>query len=427
MYPLADRHGDKIRGVISCYDRILIQGTLPGICYAGGMTRFLYEHEIRIFDYTTFAEPLRDRIRDNAQRLAREAGLEIHHIRKASIRKEALVEERVRARGTHPGLVAILSAMEACASYKPWHDKATGRTFLKPDSGKCLHYYFYFIDEELGLGHVRVPTWCPFRLQVHFNGHHLLAAKLKQAGITCRMLDNAFLDIGDFAHAQALSDHLDVARLHTCLDRWAARVCPVTEPLDTRYHWSILQAEYATDLLFTDRAALQPLYDHLVRTAIHTVKPEQVATFLGRKLDPRLQAELGGSFSTRIEGTCVKHYLGPAAIKIYDKHGLMLRVETTVNDVSFFKHHRLVEQRNGQEVFKLAPLKKNIYSLPVLDGLCRDANRRYLEFLAAIDDPSAGRDDLDRVSTPRRNEGRSYRGINFFTGLDQRLLLAVSR
>ena len=53
-------------------------------------------------------------------------------------------------RGDRPGLVHIISAMEACNTYKPWHDKQTHRTFLRPDTGKCLHYYFYFIDAELG-------------------------------------------------------------------------------------------------------------------------------------------------------------------------------------------------------------------------------------------------------------------------------------
>jgi hypothetical protein len=47
--------------------------------------------------------------------------------------------------------VAILSAMERCATYKPWYDKKTGETYLKPDESRCQHYYCYFIDEELGL------------------------------------------------------------------------------------------------------------------------------------------------------------------------------------------------------------------------------------------------------------------------------------
>jgi hypothetical protein len=41
-------------------------------------------------------------------------------------------------RGDAPGLVHVISAMEACPSYKPWLDKNNGRMFLRPDTGKCL-------------------------------------------------------------------------------------------------------------------------------------------------------------------------------------------------------------------------------------------------------------------------------------------------
>ena len=115
------------------------------------MTSYLYERKIRIFDYRKFAEPFRDQLRENAKRLAVDSGSEIEFLRKRNIRKEDRVKAVLARRGEHPGLVCILSAMEPCSTYKPWHDKQTGRTFLKPDDGKCLHYYFYFIDEELGL------------------------------------------------------------------------------------------------------------------------------------------------------------------------------------------------------------------------------------------------------------------------------------
>lgn len=48
---LTERYKDQIAGVLSCYDRIIIQGTVPGWCYASGMTDYFYEHRIRIFDY----------------------------------------------------------------------------------------------------------------------------------------------------------------------------------------------------------------------------------------------------------------------------------------------------------------------------------------------------------------------------------------
>jgi hypothetical protein len=117
-------------------------------------------------------------------------------------------------RGEHPGLVHIFSAMEACSSYRPWHDKKTARCFLKPAQGKCLHYYFYFVDPEFGLCYMRVPTWGPFRLQVYFNGHNWLACRLQNEAVGFTMLDNAFSHIDDFERAQRLSDAFDVARLH---------------------------------------------------------------------------------------------------------------------------------------------------------------------------------------------------------------------
>ncbi|MFL6446853.1 MAG: hypothetical protein ACJ746_04110, partial [Bryobacteraceae bacterium] len=98
----------------------------------------------------------------------------------------------------------------------------------------------------------------------------------------------------------------------------------------------------------------------------------------------------------RIEGTRIKHTMGPVSIKLYDKFGLILRIETTVNDLTFFKHYREVEHRDGSRQTKWACMQKTIYSLPALRELLEAANRRYLEFLSAIEDPRAGRNKLDK-------------------------------
>ncbi len=356
MASLLERYHNKIRGVLSCFDRVIIQGTLPGLCYAAGMTTFLHLQRIRIFDYAKFAEPLRDCIRANAEAIAQQHGLSIEFIRKLKqFRKEDRIQDILHQRGRHPGLVHIFSAMEACSSYKPWHDKTTGKTFLKPDSGKCLHYYFYFVDTRLGLCYLRVPTWCPFRLQFYFNGHNWLAAQLQSKGIAFHLTDNAFTTLADFPRAQQLADSWKVATLHRALDQLAAQYCPVLKTLDVQYHWSLMQVEYATDILFTSRDALTALYQVLSRTAIHAVKANDVATFLGRKLTGRYDGPLGNSFTTRLEGTRLKHHMGPVSLKLYDKFGLVLRLEVTASNVSFFKHDRTVEQRNGEKTFKVAP------------------------------------------------------------------------
>jgi len=214
MNLLTVSHESKISDVLSCFDRLIFTGTIPQICYAQGMTSHLYSNNIRIFDYPKFAEPLKNKLRDNAEKLAHENDVEIEFVAKTHIRKEELVKKVLEKRGTHPGLVHIISAMEACGSYKPWHDKQTGKTFLKGTQGKCLHYYFYFIDPYLGYGYIRVPTWCPFKLQVYINGHNILANQLHKKGIKFSMIDNAFDYIEDFEKAQKLCDDIDVKKIH---------------------------------------------------------------------------------------------------------------------------------------------------------------------------------------------------------------------
>jgi hypothetical protein len=235
---LSERYDERIAGILSCYDRIIISGTLPGICYAKGMTAFLRSNGIRIFDYPQFAAGLRDVVRENAAQVADAAGVTIEHVAKNHIRKESIIAKVIASRGDHPGLVHVLSAMEACDAYKPWHDKKTHKTFLRPDSGKCLHYYFYFIDAELGLIYIRVPTWAPFRLQIYCNGHNWLARRLTAEGIGFIAEDNAFLRINDWDRAQELADGFSPKKLHHILDSYAALCCPVLDVFRQSYHWA---------------------------------------------------------------------------------------------------------------------------------------------------------------------------------------------
>jgi hypothetical protein len=424
---LTERYRARLAGVLSCYDRMVITGTLPGACYAGGMTRFLHANGVRIFDYPQFAASLRDRVRERAAALAAAAGIKIEHIAKSHIRKEDVVARVLAARGEHPGLVHVISAMEACDAYAPWHDKQTHKSFLRPDTGKCLHYYFYFMDAELGLSYLRVPTWCPFRLQFYCNGHGWLARKLAAAGIGFITADNAFVRIDDWERAQALADAISPDELHRILDRYAEQCCPVLDVFGQSYHWSLMQVEYATDLVFRSQATLQPLYEQLSRQAVLSVRAEQIATFLGHKITPQLAQEIGSRFATRIEGTCIKHRFGKSSVKMYDKFGVVLRLETTSNDVSSFKHHRKVEHRHGPATRALAPVKKTIYSLNDLRDILLGCNRRYLAYLSALDDVSAGVRALDRLTRPRAVNGKTIKGVNFFNPVEQALLRALQR
>jgi hypothetical protein len=415
---LSERYCDDLDGIVSCYDRIVITGSLYPFCYAQGMTHYLYQQGIRIFDYAKFAEPLRERIRENAEALAQANGIQIEFIRKKDFRKENRVQQVLKKRGDQPGLVHIFGAMEACSSYLPWHDKATGKTYLKSSSSKCMTYYFYFMDEQLGLCYLRVPTWCPFRLQFYFNGHNWLANQLKQRDIAYKILDNAFVHIDDYAVANQLANEFDVEILHQHLDEFAQQYCPVITELNLTYYWSIMQSEYATDLVFKNREPLQAFYPHLLETLTHAVKPADIATFLGRKLNGNYQGEMGNRFNKRWIGTRIKHQMGPVSIKMYDKFNLILRIETTVNKVAFFKQYRQVQHRDGSTTMAWAPMKKTIHSLSALREVLSAADQRYLKFISSIATPQVGVEQLHRLAETKTEDQHRHKGFNLFSEED---------
>src|ERR1035438_1780214 len=128
-----------------------------------------------------------------------------------------------------------------------------------------------------------------------------------------------------------------------------------------------------------------------------------------------------GTFSTRIEGTCIKHHMGrAAAIKMYDKQARVLRIETTVNDVSFFKHLRKVEHRDGTRSLQVADVPKTIYSIPTLIELLGAANRRYLAFISELTDEGPGLHAVQKLAEKTRDadQDRPVRGFNLLQADD---------
>jgi hypothetical protein len=65
---LVDRHAADIRGVLSCYDRVIIQGAAGTWGYADGMTRFFHQNHLKIFDFAAVFTPIYENIIKTAMR-----------------------------------------------------------------------------------------------------------------------------------------------------------------------------------------------------------------------------------------------------------------------------------------------------------------------------------------------------------------------
>ena len=276
---LTKRFEKNIAGVLNCFDRLVLFGTYQPICYPQAMSWQLHEAGIQLIDYENkFANKLRLEMTARIKAIAAKENIAIKQVY-ASVRKEALVSEILSTRGDAPGIVCILSAMESCRCFKVRKNHKSGYLELQWKPGKCLHYYVYLMDPDYGLCYLRIPTWAPFRLQFYFNGHDWLQRRMAAAGITYRKADNCFVHVSDFQRAQSIVDSFDVNCLHRRLDQLAARFVAVHGRWGQGLHWSIYQAEWATDVVFKSSRILPVLYEELVRTAAIEIKCADIYSF----------------------------------------------------------------------------------------------------------------------------------------------------
>ena len=418
------KHQDKIMGMISCFDRMVFKGYLP-ISYPESMERFLNRQGILFKDFKRFVSLCSDTVKDHAIEVARKAGRPFEYLN-TPVRKEERARMIAQRDGVTQGLICIFSCVEACQSFKLKYGE--GKPRLAPSSPRCLCLYFYYLDREFGFMHVRIQTWFPFTVQVYINGHEWLARKMTQHGIGYVQVENAFTHIDDCPRAQRLADRFVKKDFPRILEAFAHKVNPLLKDLlhGMHHYWVADQAEYATDILFKDRAALKNLYPQLLRHATVCFSAEDVLTFLGRKLNGNFQGEVMNSFKKRWPGARVKHRMKGNWIKMYDKHGCVLRIETVINHPYEFRVRRQ-GKRQGEWVMGWYPMAKRVSNLYRYAEVCWSANRAYLDALAVIDDPAQAYRLLNEVCAPVTKNGRRRRGLNPLRQDDVALFAAVLR
>ena len=167
--------------------------------------------------------------------------------------------------------------------------------------------------------------------------------------------------------------------------------------------------EYATDVMFRSAGSLAELYPLLLRHAMFQFGSEEVMRFLQRRTDKRFAGEVSSDLQRRVEGIRVKHRVEENSIKMYDKQGSVLRIETTINNPRRFR----VRRRGlcqGKLVMKWLPLRKGIADIRRRAELSRAANARYLTALSVVGLATPSYRLLDRVSQ-RVKTKRQYRAL----------------
>jgi hypothetical protein len=187
------------------------------------------------------------------------------------------------------------------------------------------------------------------------------------------------------------------------------------------------QAEFSTDVLFAARKALTALRPALYERAALCFGAEQVMMFLGRKYRETFRGEVTKRWHRREPGGAVKHWVKRNALKMYDKAGVVSRVETVINDPTEFFVHRPRLKNDGASELGWFPMSRGVANLYRHAQVCQKENERYLEALAAVKDVSVGQRELDRRCAPVPFQGRSRRALQPLGRGDQALFQAVLR
>ncbi len=422
------RHQNRIKGIISGFDRVLFRGSLRSISYIGGMDIFLSSQHILYKDFGQFAEKLSHRLKRHAEEMARKKGRPFQYLYGSKVSKEEIARKIMAQDGITQGLICIFSCVEPCQSFTIRSDREAKQLVLKSQERKCLHLYFYYIDRDFGFMHVRLQTWLPFTIQVCINGWEWLARRMDRTGVGYKQRDNCFIQIDDITRAQRMLDRLTERKWTPWLRTLAERVNPwiwADSGFSLHgYYWSIRQGEYSTDVLFQDSESLAAVYPRLVHHAIEQFNTQDVLRFLGRRTNTRFNGEVQSSLQRRIEGIRVKHWIEENSIKMYDKQGSVLRIETTINNPRRFKVRRRTT-RHGQRVMGWLPLRKGVVDIRRRVQISRAANERYLEALSVVGTPTPSHKLLDPVSKSQLRNGRYHRPLRPISPEDAKLFQAT--
>ena len=424
------KHADNITGVLNGFDRLILRGTIRTLAFTDGLKRLLWARQVLLKDFGDYAQALTSQLKDASCRSAKDSGRPIEYLRSSHTSKEDVARKIAQRDRIDEGLIAVLSCIEPCMSYEIFRNRDAKKLELVYRPRKGLALYHYFIDPVFGFMHARVQTWLPFGIQIYINGREWLARTMDHADLTYLRRENCFVKLQDVERTQKLMDRQLKLDWPAALDRIARTINPAHSAMfqgfPADYYWSAYQSEWATDVMFRNSSTLAEIYPALVAHGITTFSSPDVMRFLGGKVHGAFKGEIVSDFKDRPEGIRIKHRVGRNSVKLYDKQGSILRVETTINDPYGLKVFR---PREGDPDGKLAwrPLRKGVADLYRRSQLSQASNERYLDALSSANTSTPLGEMVKSICRPAILNGKQVRALRPWSEDDTRLFRAVTR
>jgi hypothetical protein len=380
---------------VDCFDRLYLNGYVPGLQTPGGVVRFLHDHRGNPVPSPALFTPIGEGFRRAVKRFAQASGLPVVRF-SGRERKLDVMRPYLDAAQT-PGLVAIGVAQEVqrvMLGADRRTDRSTGVPrygFAKADR-RVTVYYFYAVDPEWGPCFVKVCTYFPYPMKLWCNGHEWVKRQLDARGIGYQSLANGFAACQDPAGLQQLADRLGHQQVLALFARLLTMIpLPLTKAdRAAGYDWelSMNQIEYSRTLVVDRPLTARAFFDAVIAENVGLGRPSEVSLVFDR----RVQRNTPGRFRTRVVTEGVDPTLSitykSSRVKQYLKQGRAIRIETVIN------------QPNDIGV------QRRVTHLEELGAIAKGVNRRILDIQRVATGPDLSASLFEQVALPYGCDGQ---------------------
>jgi hypothetical protein len=421
--------------VLSGFDRLRLCGESALLNHARGVQSYCWQQKLLFKHFPKHAETLTDTLRK--QTVQQCGDVPFKYLNSPDIDKEACALQLAQEHRRTTGRIALIACQEAGLTYRVRKNQH-GLIEIRKEKTRCVHYYHYFLHEQLGLCYVRIQTWFPFSVRVGLNGRRWLAQQLRNRGVGFEQRGNLISQVDDAELAQQLLHDQKHVFWPDLLRDLVRPVHPLWDYLHDAsvragFYWMAEQTEWATDFIFRSPEELALWYPRWIQHGILNLSCKDAMRYLGRTVPEHGYGPLSGEAKidrrTRADGTRLKFWYNTNALKFYDKENIALRIETTINDPSPYKVFRVKQGEPEDAPKSWQQLRKGVADLGRRAEVSEAANHRLAESLATVATPTTLGELLKPLGQPvlTADGRRKARALNPLTGPDGELLRTLAQ
>ncbi|WP_204903578.1 hypothetical protein [Mycobacterium riyadhense] len=356
------RYSDLVIGTYDCVDRIVLNAFYPLGYEPGGLRtwwRRLHQGSDDELDNTHLMR-MAGRFARRVKAWGAANAVPVIFC-KSGQRKHRIAEEYLATHEVGTGVFLVLVAKAPAPVWKVVRSARTGAIVnIERRREYVNHYSFHIIDPEWGHVTIKMSGHPPFGAQIILNGHEFVARQAAAAGIAFTKAGNCFTAIADPAGlariADALSQDATVGRLGQVCQRWIYSACLCFGlDLDEQqrsgfgYGFAVYQLEYSRNLIFSEGARMQQVFDAVVDRTRSRLDAPKIRTIFGAARRPYRTRKGSSAIEAAIETptydlTVFKLHFGRLTGKAYTKGERVLRFEAIAHNTADLRCGRMIEK-----------------------------------------------------------------------------------